>query len=266
MMWNKLLAGAVTAAVLGAGGIAVAGAVGGHGAPSGDTAKASATASGNLDTAGRGAARLRHAAKIAADTIGISVAQLRTAVAGGQTIAAVATAHHVDPQHVVDALVHAADTRIDAALKNGRIDATRAATLKQRAATAADAFVNHTQDVVAKLKSRAAHRVAGRHALLDAAASAIHISTTELRTDLRSGQSIADVATAHHVAVQTVVDTLVNAAKAKIDAAVQAGKLTPQRAARLEQRLPTLVDKLVNRHFDGTHANGATTPADALSA
>jgi hypothetical protein len=43
-------------------------------------------------------------ASVVAAAIGISEADLNTALAGGQTIAAVAKAHNVDPQKVIDAL------------------------------------------------------------------------------------------------------------------------------------------------------------------
>jgi hypothetical protein len=251
-MWKQLLAGTLTAAVLGAGGVAVAGAVGGHSSPSSE-----ATAPSGSDTARTGkhrAAELRRAAKLAADTIGVSVADLRTAVKNGQTVADVARAHSVDPQHVVDALVKAADDRIAAAVKAGKLSAARAAKLQQRVPKLADTFVNHTQDLV----GRARKRVARRAAVIDTAASAIGVSADDLRSDLRAGQSIADVATAHHVAVQHVVDALVTAAKAKIDAAVKAGKLTPARAAALEQRLPTLMQRVVTRHAANRPAASAT--------
>ncbi|HEX7498645.1 MAG TPA: hypothetical protein VF344_09300 [Candidatus Limnocylindrales bacterium] len=43
-------------------------------------------------------------ASVVAAAIGISEADLNTALSGGQTIAAVAKAHNVDPQKVIDAL------------------------------------------------------------------------------------------------------------------------------------------------------------------
>jgi hypothetical protein len=50
---------------------------------------------------------VKHAAKIAADTIGISPQELRDAVKSGKTIAQVAQEHGVDPAAVVDAIVQA---------------------------------------------------------------------------------------------------------------------------------------------------------------
>ena len=56
----------------------------------------------------------------------------------------------------------------------------------------------------------------GRGAGLEAAATALGITADELRTELQSGKSIADVATAKGVNVQTVIDALVAEAKTRI--------------------------------------------------
>jgi hypothetical protein len=57
---------------------------------------------------------VRHAAKIAADTIGISTQELRDAVRSGKTIAQVAQEHGVDPAAVVDAIVQARTAQVQA--------------------------------------------------------------------------------------------------------------------------------------------------------
>ena len=56
----------------------------------------------------------------------------------------------------------------------------------------------------------------GRGAGLEAAATALGITADELRTELQSGKSIADVATAKGVNVETVIDALVAEAKTRI--------------------------------------------------
>ena len=64
----------------------------------------------------------------------------------------------------------------------------------------------------------------------------------------RVGQpgDIADVANEHNVDPQTVVDALVAAATKRLDAAVAAGRISSDRASKIEQRLPDRITKLVN--------------------
>lgn len=87
--------------------------------------------------------RLREAAGVAAETIGITTDELRTAVQDGQTVAEVAEANDVDPQIVIDALVEHATTKIDQAVADGRIDEARADEIKAHLPDMADRFVNH---------------------------------------------------------------------------------------------------------------------------
>jgi hypothetical protein len=60
-------------------------------------------------------------------------------------VADVANAHHVQPQTVVDALVKAGDTRVDALASHHRISSARAAKLKARLPQLAQRFVNRTR-------------------------------------------------------------------------------------------------------------------------
>jgi hypothetical protein len=67
-----------------------------------------------------------------------------------------------------------------------------------------------------------------------------------LMKEVRAGKTIAQVATAHNVDPQRVVDALVQAAKQKIEAARTAGKITAERAAKLEEGATARIAKLVN--------------------
>ena len=74
----------------------------------------------------------------------------------------------------------------------------------------------------------------------------IGIDRKTLRTELRSGKTLAEIATDHGSTPQAVIDALVAAANKKLDAAATAGKISPERAARIEARLPARITKLVN--------------------
>jgi transposase-like protein len=77
-------------------------------------------------------------------------------------------------------------------------------------------------------------------------AKTIGIKPRELAMELRAGKTIAQVATAHGVQPQTVIDALKTAATAKIEKAKAAGKISPERATKLEARLDKIVPKFVN--------------------
>jgi hypothetical protein len=84
---------------------------------------------------------------------------------------------------------------------------------------------------------------------LDAAAKAIGVSTDTLLTDLKGGKTIAQVAASKGVAVKTVVDAMVAAAKTEFDSQVKAGRLPAAMAARIEANLQQIITDQVNGPF-----------------
>lgn len=196
---------------------------------------------------------VRAAMNTAADTIGISVADLRSALRDGKTVADVASEHGVEAQAVVDAIVSKGTQRIDEALANGEITQAQADQAKAKLATAAATFVNETPHPRPGIDRR---RV--RQGVLKTAADTIGVSEADLRAALRDGQSIADVATAHGVEPQTVVDALVAAGTQHIDQALANGRITQERADAAKAKLAERAAQVVDAHR-GTDA--AATPA-----
>ena len=81
----------------------------------------------------------------------------------------------------------------------------------------------------------------GHGADLEAAATAIGITEDELRTALQSGQSLAEIAQAHGVTPQAVIDALVVDAKADVAERVTSGDITQ---AEADQKLAALADRI----------------------
>ena len=77
-------------------------------------------------------------------------------------------------------------------------------------------------------------------------AKTIGITPKDLVGQLKAGKSVAEVATAHGVDPHTVVTNLVKAGDARIDKAVEAGKLDATRAAKAKERLPKAAERFVN--------------------
>lgn len=115
------------------------------------------------------------------------------------------------------------------------------------------------------------------HANLGVAASTIGISVDELRSALQSGQSIADVATAHGVSPQTVIDALVADAKSHLADEVASGRITQAQAdqigADLEQRITDFVNHAgapgsagcPNMGPDGSNGSSGSSGSDSGS-
>lgn len=96
---------------------------------------------------------------------------------------------------------------------------------------------------------RAHRRTVARHVVEISAKTIGGITPQALVSDLRSGQSIAEVAQAHNVAPQGVVNALVRAGDARIGQAVNDHKLTQAQGSKIEEALPGAVTKLVNHVY-----------------
>jgi hypothetical protein len=86
----------------------------------------------------------------------------------------------------------------------------------------------------------------GRGPGLDAAAKALGIDASELRTDLQSGKTIADVAKDKGVDVQTVIAALVTDMQSHLADAVSNGRLTQAQADEMKANATERATALVN--------------------
>ena len=98
-----------------------------------------------------------------------------------------------------------------------------------------------------------AHRKAVARDTVRISAKSIGVTPKDLVSSLRSGQSIAQVAQAHNVDVQTVVNALVQAGDTQVGRAVASHKLTSAQGSKIEAALPQAVTKVVD-HVYGQHA------------
>ncbi len=112
--------------------------------------------------------------------------------------------------------------------------------------SATDSPASDTAAATTSKTERVARRHDRRHAALTTAAGALGITAEELKTDLKNGQSIAEVASAKGIDVQTIIDALVAKADARIDMAVTAGKITAEKATTLKTKAVTVATKVVN--------------------
>ena len=75
----------------------------------------------------------------------------------------------------------------------------------------------------------------------------------ELRAFLQGGGTLAQWATNHGSSPGAVSAALIQAADARVDQALANGRINDTQAARIKARIPTVVDKLMNRTW-GQHA------------
>lgn len=180
--------------------------------------------------------------KAAADYVGLELRALKAELRQGRSLAQVATARGKSVDGLEQALLTAFRAKVQAAQSAGKIDATRAQRMLERAPARIERLVNATRPA----KARPA-KVRLAKGLLAVAADYLGLTRQQLAAELKQGRSLAQVATARGKSVDGLETALFNAFKAKVDAAVAAGKLDATRAQRLLERAPARIERLVNR-------------------
>ena len=92
-----------------------------------------------------------------------------------------------------------------------------------------------------------AHRSELRRRGVAISAKTIGVTPRDLVAELRTGKSVAQVATEHSVSAQNVVNALDSAADTAITRAVTNHKLTQAQAQQVEAALPTHLAKAVDK-------------------
>ncbi len=190
-----------------------------------------------------------------ATTIGITTEALRTELEAGKSIADVATANGVSVSAVVDALVAEVKAHLDEEVASGEHTQAEADAKLAQATTRITEMVN-TEGLPGP-RGRTGEGEHGDHGgrghgmkggnSLDAAATALGMTAEELRSKLEAGKSIADVATAKGVAINTVIDALVAEVKAHLDEEVASGEHTQAEADAKLAQATTRITEMVNR-------------------
>jgi hypothetical protein len=81
----------------------------------------------------------------------------------------------------------------------------------------------------------------------EAAAAYLGLSRDELRTELRSGKSLATIAGEQGKSVEGLKEVMVKDAAAKLDEAVASGRITAEQRSAMLERITQMIDRIVER-------------------
>ncbi len=159
----------------------------------------------------------------------------------------------ISPTKLSDALKKALSDRVDAAVAAGRLTQAAGDALKQR--------INSDDFPL----FGGFHRGFGHFGFigkLSAAADYLGVTEAQLRSELESGKSLAQVAQAHGKSVDGLVDVLVAAAKEHLDQAVATGRLTKAQETEMLNDLRDRITNLVNSTHLGPGGEHFLRPPD----
>jgi DNA-binding CsgD family transcriptional regulator len=211
-------------------------------AAAGATLAVAAGAGGALASGTRGAADPAHGpGPVAiASYLGLTPAELRAQLRSGKTLAQIALAQGKTVAGLEDAIYADVQAHLDRAVANGRLSGTQEQAMLAQLKAHVDELVNHTLPA----RGMPGHK---RPAFALAVASYLGLTGTELRTQLRAGKSLAQIATAQGKSVDGLKAAILAAAKSKLDRAVSDNRLTAAQEKTILDRLSAHIDELVNR-------------------
>ena len=188
-------------------------------------------------------------------------AAFKSALRDGQTPAEIAESNGIEPQTVIDALVAEMSAELDAKVASGDLTEERAAMIRTQITDMVVGFVNEGFD------GEREHRGHGKrgHDMFDAAECA-ELATlvgaddcAALKTAMRGGQTLAQIAESNDIEPQTVIDAMVAEMSAELDAKVDSGAITEERAAMIREQLTAMITGFVNEGFDGERGHRGKT-------
>jgi hypothetical protein len=220
-------------------------------AAAGATLAVAAGAGGALAAGGkpaRGPAGHRGPAAIAS-YLGLTPAQLREQLGSGRTLAQIAVAQGKTVAGLENAIYADVQAHLDQAVAKHRLTKAQEQTLLVRLKSRLDDLVNHA------FPQAAGARLGLRGPRLGAAVSAyLGITPAQLRTELRSGRSLAQIAVAHGKTAAGLKAAILAKVKARLDRAVAGKRLTTAQEQRVLDRLSAHLDQLVDRARVGATA------------
>lgn len=151
----------------------------------------------------------------------------------------------------VDQLTQAIKTTelqiVDQMLTDGKINTDQAQQLKDRINNGQGLGLGRILGAYKRGRQDGARLQRLKAGIVKSASTAIGVQPSDLRQELRSGKSIADVAAQHNVSIDAVKAQITSDAKAALNQAVQDGKITQPRADEILQKLTAKLDDILNK-------------------
>jgi hypothetical protein len=188
--------------------------------------------------------------------LGITETELKTELEAGKSVADVAKAKNIDLTTVKTALVAEAKAHVDAEVAAGKHTAAEGATELADITSRIDTMLT-----TAGLPARGPQGMGGKDGkggpgemrggpgrfITDALAKVLKLTTAELKTQLHSGKSLADVAKTQSVDIADVKTALTSDFSAHLAEEVTSGEHTQAEADAKIAEFKTNLDTMVNR-------------------
>jgi hypothetical protein len=180
--------------------------------------------------------------------LGLTEAQLLKQLQSGKSLADIAKAQGKTTSGLEQAITAAAKTRLDKAVANKRLTAAQEQKLLSGLSARMNDLVNNTQFKGARPGLGFVRPAFGLGPLAETTAAAKYLGLTQaqLRTQLQSGKTLAQIAKAQGKSISGLEQAITASVKARLDKAVANKRITSAQEQKLLMGLSTGIDAMVN--------------------
>jgi hypothetical protein len=171
--------------------------------------------------------------------LGLSEDELRAQLESGKTLAQIASAQGKSVSGLEDVIYADAKNHLDQAVAAGKLTADQEQTMLA-------GLKEHLDEIVNGSGPHIAVKGVGGGPFGEAAAAYLGLSPAELRAQLESGKTLAQIAADQGKSVEGLKAAILAGAKKDLDAAAAAGKITAAQEQQMLDDLASHLDDLVN--------------------
>ncbi|MDP4171676.1 MAG: hypothetical protein Q8906_13775, partial [Bacillota bacterium] len=180
--------------------------------------------------------------KNAATALNVDQKTLISDLKSGKSLADIASSKGISKSTLISTLISAQKTALDKAVSNGKLTADQETKILANANTRISKMVD--QKGLPKMDF---NRGKDGFRMFKNAATALNVDQKTLINDLKSGKSLADIASSKGISKSTLISNLVAAQKAALDKAVSNGKLTADQETKILANATTRITKMVDQ-------------------
>lgn len=190
----------------------------------------------------------------AAGFFGMQPQDLRTELKNGKSLKDVAVAKGKDPNVLAQRLQSAFSEKLDLAVKSGKLQQAKADSIKAKLPQRVETLMSKTWQ--GKEDKPFAGSSCGKHFRLfrgvnDQVQNLLGLDSAQLKTALKSGKSLAQLAQEKGIAQETLENKIQATLEDNLAQALKDGKITAEAAAQLKADLPQQVKAMVARQHLG---------------
>ncbi len=183
----------------------------------------------------------------AAPLLGLQPQELQAELKAGKSLKDVASAKGIDNTKLAQDLEAALTAKIDQAVQNGKLMPEQATAIKAKLPQRIQALLNRKWDGQKKGPGFHGTAMGNFKGINEQVQTLLGIDAATLKTELKSGKSLADIAQAKGVAKDALVAKIKSTLEANLDQAVKDQEISADKAAKIKANLPQKIESMVTK-------------------